>query len=184
MAAFKKRNRGSLLNPPQAIVLKNNRLRRTFIHPQKCEWKYKLNFSRKRWHKRLTKFSAAPKIDFSDKHEDFCSASFPREHTFLWITFIKNPGLSTFQKKLSTRFRVFVSFFTVFVYVKICNKFRILRCLFHRDFHRCRTRIKFAVSARFVLILPSMPDKNNTNRGLTASFWLIRRYARGLYVKY
>ena len=29
-----------------------------------------------------------------------------------------------------------------------------------------------------------MPDKNKTNRGLTASFWLIRRYARGLYVKY
>ena len=29
-----------------------------------------------------------------------------------------------------------------------------------------------------------MPDKNKTNRGLTASFWLIHRYARGLYVKY
>ena len=29
-----------------------------------------------------------------------------------------------------------------------------------------------------------MPDKNKTNRGLTASFWLIHCYARGLYVKY
>ena len=30
----------------------------------------------------------------------------------------------------------------------------------------------------------AMPAKNKTNHGLTASFWLIRRYARGLYVKY
>lgn len=35
-ATLKKRNLG-FLNPPQAIVFKDNRLRRTFIHPQKCE---------------------------------------------------------------------------------------------------------------------------------------------------
>ena len=39
----------------------------------------------------------------------------------MWITFLKNPGLSTFQKKLSTHFQIFVSFLTGFVYVKICK---------------------------------------------------------------
>ena len=62
----------------------------------------------------MTKFSAAPKIDFSDKHEDFCSASFPREHTFLWINvdnFYQKPWVIHISEKVINTFPGFREFF-------------------------------------------------------------------------